>query len=974
MGFGFLPPAIIEIKAIADKAIAEFGKVNDELAKIEGNADKAGKGVDHMAKASRIASAALMAAGTAVAGFAAYGVKAALEMETELTKLGQSMANVGLNTKQVKGEMLDSINAMEGLGFAGEDATAALTNLVQRTGDAEQSQKLLALSADLARAKGMTLQQASQTLAMGAMGSARAFRAFGVTLDSTLPKNEAIAKAMDELQKKVGGQAQAATKTFAVQVQILKNEFEDVAETVGRTLIPIMTGMIQKFREALAWAQKNKDMLLVVVKVVGALAIAIASYNITVRAVTAAQNIWNKAVTFGKSVLALFTKQQQAANTAMKANPIGLIVSAIMLLIPLLIAAWNRFDWLRKLIVEVGKFGVKAIGFIIDMVGKLAVGLIKIQTGPLKLLLKGLALLGVDGAKKALDGIENMTDGVGKFFDSAAKKVTSMASELDKLKDKKVKVGIDFKAEEIPDFDAADASGTGIKGMADTAKEKEAARKAAEKAREEKKKNNIKYREMLDGFQKEIVEAQKAYAEEQASITKEYDERVLKLKNTARDKEQKLRDNAAEKIDDATKAHNDRLLKIEQAYTDKKKAIHQRYNDAVGKINKKHDESLVKAALDNQRKIAEITKAGQAKLREIIQQSMDRLRDAFKTGTSFSVGELFKGLVESGTASADELLKQMKAKLEGARKLAANASMLAGMGFSQTFIEQVVAAGPEIGNQLADSLKNASPEALAELKNTYGALEEITSSGLNDLSKMLYEQNGFATPELAEAYKQAQADLQEALAEQARAYAEQLREINAEWNEALLEAARERDDALAEAKKDYDEALAESAKTLKEALAAIDKDLTDALAQLNQELSDALDEARKDFEDKMAEAKTKLAETLTAIETEYTEKFKNIKDATDKTKASVDALIASLAAARAQAAIPIAVASPSPSYVTSGGSPDAAYDRKTGGDGGAGGVSITFNNTQIRKPGEAVDATLSALKYGQVVTVGGVFE
>ena len=43
---------------------------------------------------------------------------------------------------------------------------------------------------------------AAQTLARGTTGSAKAFKELGITLDSNLPKNEAIAKAFDQLNQK----------------------------------------------------------------------------------------------------------------------------------------------------------------------------------------------------------------------------------------------------------------------------------------------------------------------------------------------------------------------------------------------------------------------------------------------------------------------------------------------------------------------------------------------------------------------------------------------------------------------------------------------------------------------------------------------------------------------------------------------------------------------------------------------------
>jgi hypothetical protein len=53
--------------------------VNGELDKMEKEADKAGGGISRMEKASKLATGALIGMGAAFAGFAAIGIKEAME-------------------------------------------------------------------------------------------------------------------------------------------------------------------------------------------------------------------------------------------------------------------------------------------------------------------------------------------------------------------------------------------------------------------------------------------------------------------------------------------------------------------------------------------------------------------------------------------------------------------------------------------------------------------------------------------------------------------------------------------------------------------------------------------------------------------------------------------------------------------------------------------------------------------------------
>lgn len=144
------------------------------------------------------------------------------------------------------------------------------------------------------------------------------------------------------------------------------------------------------------------------------------------------------------------TKAQRLLNLTMAFNPIGLILAAVVALTAGFMILWNKSNTFREMIINIGKVGLKAIGFLIEMVGKLAVGYIKIVTGPMRLLLKGLELLGVSAAGKVLDGFDGMTEGIGNFFDGVAKKVADSGASLDKFAKMKIKpptFGKDEKAE-----------------------------------------------------------------------------------------------------------------------------------------------------------------------------------------------------------------------------------------------------------------------------------------------------------------------------------------------------------------------------------------------------------------------------------------------------------------------------------------------------------------------------------------------
>jgi hypothetical protein len=934
----FLPPAIFEIKAVADKAIAEFKQVNSELEKMEDQSQKAGGQIGGIDKASRIATAGLLAMGAAFVGFAAFGIKEANDSEQALNKLGQTMSNLGINSEANRTKIEALTDSYEKLGFGNEEAAAGFNKLLIATGSATTATNYLGLAADFARTKNISLEEASGALARASAGNAKAFKEMGISLDTTLPKSEAVKKAMDELNAKIGGQAVAYTNTFKGSLAVLKEEIANVAETIGATIMPYLKALVSGISDAIDFAKKHKTILGIVAGVVITLTVAIASYSFAVKTATAITKTYAAIQAFAKGVVALMTGQQVALNAAMTVNPIGLVVAATVLLIGAFILLWNKSEAFRKIVIQVGKTALNAFASIIPMVSQVIEAILKITTGPLRLLLKTLSYLPGVGkyAKQGLDMINTGLDGVSDMGAKAAKMATDLSGKLDKLNKP---ISIKFLKPEIPDL--GNTTGDGTTGGGLTAEQKKAA--------EATKKANEDYIKIVKDFQDKISSAQSKFNDKMTKIDKDYAEETAKLNKDAKEKIDKLNKDAAEK---KLKAENDTNKKITEAQT--------RFNDEMGKLNAKKADDLAKLTQDNQDKIASITLSGNEKLQSIIRQSIDRLRDAFAKGTEFSVTDLFKGLAESGSANAEDLLIAIKEKLLGAKKLAQNAAMLQAQGFSQTFIEQVVAAGPKVGNELADSLRNATPETINELKATFLEMENTQNSGLDALAIEMNKGARLATSELNEAYKDAQKDLAVALTDQAKQYAEAQAEINKTFNEATAEAEITRDSAISSLKADLAETIAE-----------IDKDLQDSLNEVNKDLQEALNEAFKNFQEAQNDARKELADTLAEIEKDMVDKLGSIKDATNATIEAIKALAAALASAKTFTAPTVTVPTKPTTPVTpvTPTTPQYVNTNTIEGINAASGFNVTQNISYPTASASEISAqTLSAIKFG---TSGG---
>jgi hypothetical protein len=243
---------------------------------------------------------------------------------------------------------------------------------------------------------------------------------------------------------------------------------------------------------------------------------------------------------------------------------------------------------------------------------------------------------------------------------------------------------------------------------------------------------------------------------------------------------------------------------------------------------------------------------------------MNRLRDAFKGASGMDIGATFASLIQnSGMTEAIStemkngmrvavswwgqatneggvggVVNALKTKLEGAKKLAENAAALSSAGFSQTFIEQVVGQGTEVGNQLADEILKSSPETVKELQSLYTDLEKVSETGLDALAQQIYEKNGLATTELKKMYADTQAQLVEALASEQKAYAQAVADIQKTFTDAFAQAQVDLNKALADAYQSLADSLVETKRKFVEAMKELD--LTAAQKTANNKTITAL--------------------------------------------------------------------------------------------------------------------------------------
>lgn len=125
------------------------------------------------------------------------------------------------------------------------------------------------------------------------------------------------------------------------------------------------------------------------------------------------------------------TVAQRALNLVMRANPIGLVVTALALLVGGLILAYKKSETFRAIVNKLGEVGAKALGWIIDKASAL-VGWIKDKLGPGVTRAKDIAVnafkLWLAPIQFVIDKVKGVIDWLGDAID-ATKRAIGLGKE-----------------------------------------------------------------------------------------------------------------------------------------------------------------------------------------------------------------------------------------------------------------------------------------------------------------------------------------------------------------------------------------------------------------------------------------------------------------------------------------------------------------------------------------------------------------
>lgn len=366
------------------------------MEKIEKTADKTSKKADELAnKFKSIGTKMTVGLTVPITAFGTYAVKMASDLNEvqnvvdttfensseTINKFAKSAAEQfgisELSAKQFTGTMGAMLKSM---GLGNKDIT-------------DMSIALSGLAGDMASFYNLDPEEAFEKLRSGISGETEPLKQLGINMSvvnlEAFAMSKGITKSYDSMT-----QAEQATLRYqyimettadaqgdysktadstANKTRTTMLQFQTLSAELGQQLLPIVNDVLGALQSVIKWFNNLDASGKRVVLILGGIALAIGPVTSAIGTLIKVGSGIKSLVTIIKSwnvVTKLMTVAQGALNAVMNMNPISLIVIAIVALIAIIVALWNKCEWFREGVMTV----INAIWGAIQSVGSFIMG------------------------------------------------------------------------------------------------------------------------------------------------------------------------------------------------------------------------------------------------------------------------------------------------------------------------------------------------------------------------------------------------------------------------------------------------------------------------------------------------------------------------------------------------------------------------------------------------------------------------
>lgn len=230
---------------------------------------------------------AQMGAGTAILGGAAATLR---DAATAAMEDQQSSATLATTLKNVTGATEDQLKATEDYilklemasGVADDKLRPAYSNLVVATKSAAEAQDLMGIAMDTAQGRGLDLETVSKALAKAHDGNTGALSKLGIATKDAEGKALTYDQILKNLATTYSGAVSANADTAAGKQAILALKFTELKETIGSTLLPVLTTLGDFIGQLVGWFQSLSPGLQQAIMLGGLLTAALAGVGLII--------------------------------------------------------------------------------------------------------------------------------------------------------------------------------------------------------------------------------------------------------------------------------------------------------------------------------------------------------------------------------------------------------------------------------------------------------------------------------------------------------------------------------------------------------------------------------------------------------------------------------------------------------------------------------------------------------------------
>jgi len=375
-----IPPIMVQIAADVSQLKAGLAQAEASIKGMNSSVATANTGMQNM-----LASAKRMA-GTLGVAFAATQV---VQFGKDVVMSASSMAESVSKVKVVFGDSADAVfkfgdSAAKNMGMSNQaaiEAAGTYGNLFQAFGIVqgkanEMSTTLVQLAADLGSFNNTSTEEAINALRSGLAGETEPLKRFGVALNEVTLKNKAMAMGFGEIkgamdpaikaqvtyalvmeQTKLaqGDYARTADGT-ANTMKTLSAQFADAKVAIGDLVLPafnallkVTAAIIPILKSVAKYFKDNADALKMFAIILATATAGFYAFKAAVVATKTVMTVYTavtKAMAAGHSLAAIATLNFRGAmmmlNMAMRANPVGVLITGLTVLGAAFVWAWKK--------------------------------------------------------------------------------------------------------------------------------------------------------------------------------------------------------------------------------------------------------------------------------------------------------------------------------------------------------------------------------------------------------------------------------------------------------------------------------------------------------------------------------------------------------------------------------------------------------------------------------------------------------